>query len=293
VKDLNMALELKDYNTTEGNAWCPGCGNFGILNALKKALVELNIEPKNLVISSGIGQAAKTPHYIKCNFFNGLHGRALPPATAIKAVNPSLTVIAESGDGCSYGEGGNHFIHTVRRNPDITHIVHNNMVYGLTKGQASPTSQLGFHTPVQVDGVSEEPFNPMAVAITLNASFVARCLASDIEKTKDIIKQAIMHKGYALVDILQACVSFNKVNTMQWYKDNSYYLPETYDPLNRQAALAAALSTEKLALGVLYRNPARPVFDNGLAAYRNDKQPLPFRALNRGGLLNKLLSQNA
>ena len=124
-------------------AWCPGCGDYGILNVLKKALAELDIAPEKLVMVSGIGQAAKIPHYLKTNFFNGLHGRALPPATAIKAANPSMTVIAESGDGDMYGEGGNHFIHTIRRNPGITNIVHNNMVYGLTKGQASPTSQLG------------------------------------------------------------------------------------------------------------------------------------------------------
>jgi len=283
-------MEPKDYNVAGENAWCPGCGNFGILNALKKALAELNIAPQNLVIASGIGQAAKTPHYLKCNFFNGLHGRSLPPATAIKAVNPSLTVIAESGDGCSYGEGGNHFIHAIRRNPDITHLVHNNMVYGLTKGQASPTSGLGFHTPVQVDGVTEEPFNPLAVAISLNAPFVARCLASDIEKTKDIIKQAITHRGYALVDILQACVSFNKVNTFQWYKDNSYYLPQSYEPTNRHEALVTALSTEKLALGVIYRNDSRATFESTLAVYRKDKQPLPQRTLERNKSLAILLN---
>src|SRR4030042_6421630 len=155
-------------------AWCPGCGNFTIWKGLKETLVELNISPQDVVIVSGIGQAAKIPHYIKCHTFNGLHGRALPPATAIKAVNPRLIVIAESGDGDMYGEGGNHFIHTIRRNPDIINIVHNNMVYGLTKGQASPTSQRGFVTSVQINGVINEPFNPVTVAIALDASFVAR-----------------------------------------------------------------------------------------------------------------------
>jgi 2-oxoglutarate ferredoxin oxidoreductase subunit beta len=139
--------------------------------------------------------------------FNGLHGRSLPAATAIKAINPELTVIAEGGDGDMYGEGGNHFLHTIRRNPDITHIVHNNMVYGLTKGQASPTRPVGFKTPVQVDGVVSEPVNPMAVAIAQNASFVARAFSGDVDKTKEIVKKAILHKGYALVDILQPCVT--------------------------------------------------------------------------------------
>ncbi len=199
-------------------AWCPGCGNFGIRNILMETLAELEIKPKNLVIVSGIGQAAKMPHYINCNTFNGLHGRALPPALAIKAVNPELVVIAESGDGDMYGEGGNHFTNNIRRNPDITNIIHNNMVYGLTKGQASPTSQKGFVTPIQVNGVILEPFNPIAVAIALEASFVARAFIGDIEETKEILKKAVVHKGYALVDIFQPCVSFNKINTFQWFK---------------------------------------------------------------------------
>ena len=195
-------------------AWCPGCGDFSILKTLKQALKELTIEPKNLVMVSGIGQAAKIPHYLKCNLFNGLHGRALPPATAIKAANPSLVVIAESGDGDMYGEGGNHFIHTIRRNPGITNIVHNNMVYGLTKGQASPTSQIGFKTPLQVNGVLAEPFNPLAVAISLNAGFVARAFSGDPDQTKDIFKKAIEYNGYALVDVFQPCVTFNKINDL-------------------------------------------------------------------------------
>src|SRR3989339_858463 len=148
-------MDKNIYDSKTEIAWCPGCGNLWILNALKDALVELEIAPKNLVIVSGIGQAGKTPHYLSCNLFNGLHGRALPPATGIKAINPELVVIAEGGDGDMYGEGGNHLTHVIRRNPNITCIVHNNMVYGLTKGQASPTSQCGFKTPVQVSGVIE------------------------------------------------------------------------------------------------------------------------------------------
>jgi len=217
-------------------AWCVGCGNFPMLEILKQILTELQIEPANLVFVSGIGQAAKTPHYLKCNVFNGLHGRALPAATAIKAANPSLTVIAESGDGDMYGEGGNHFLHTIRRNPNITNIVHNNMVYGLTKGQASPTSQIGFRTPVQVNGVFLEPFNPLAVAIALDASFVARAFIGDSEQTKEILKKAIAHKGYALVDIFQPCVTFNKVNTYKWFKEHTCYLEDSHDLRDRDEA---------------------------------------------------------
>ncbi|MCU0641222.1 MAG: thiamine pyrophosphate-dependent enzyme [Candidatus Margulisbacteria bacterium] len=243
-------------------AWCPGCGNFAILGALQKALAELEIAPQKLVIASGIGQAAKTPHYLPCNFFNGLHGRALPPATAIKAANPELTVIAESGDGDMYGEGGNHFIQTIRRNPDIINIVHNNMVYGLTKGQASPTSQYGMKTPIQVGGVFEEPFNPIVIAVALDAPFVARANAADIEQTKEIIKQAIRHPGYSLIDIFQPCISFNKINTFAWFKEHTYYLDAGYDPRDRQAALAKGLEIDRFPLGVIYRQENRESFNS-------------------------------
>jgi 2-oxoglutarate/2-oxoacid ferredoxin oxidoreductase subunit beta len=255
-------------------AWCPGCGDYGILNVLKKVLAELDIAPEKLVMVSGIGQAAKIPHYLKTNFFNGLHGRALPPATAIKAANPSMTVIAESGDGDMYGEGGNHFIHTIRRNPGITNIVHNNMVYGLTKGQASPTSQLGFKTPVQVAGVMLEPFNPLAVAIALDAGFVARAFIGDAEKTKEILKKAIMHKGYALVDIFQPCVTFNKINTWQWFKEHTYYLEDSHNPLDRSAAFKKALETDKLPLGIFYINPNKSTFEDNVGIYQQDNRPL-------------------
>ena len=255
-------------------AWCPGCGDYGILNVLKKALAELDIAPEKLVMVSGIGQAAKIPHYLRTNFFNGLHGRALPPATAIKAANPSMTVIAESGDGDMYGEGGNHFIHTIRRNPGITNIVHNNMVYGLTKGQASPTSQLGFKTPVQVAGVMLEPFNPLAVAIALDAGFVARAFIGDPDKTKEILKKAITHKGYALVDIFQPCVTFNKINTWQWFKEHTYYLEDSYNPLDRSAAFKRALETDKLPLGIFYINPNKSPFEDNVGIYQQDNRPL-------------------
>lgn len=261
-------------------AWCPGCGNFGILNILKEVLAELDIKPENLVIASGIGQAAKIPHYLKTNFFNGLHGRALPPATAIKAVNPELVVIAASGDGDTYGEGGNHFIHTIRRNPDITNIVHNNMVYGLTKGQASPTSRIGFKSPIQPEGVFVKPFNPLAVAIALDASFVARAFMQDKVQTKDILKKAINHKGYSLVDIFQPCVTFNKVNDYKWFKENTYYLEASYDPFNQIEAFKRSIEEEKLPLGIFYIKEGKPVFEKSLSVYKENSDPLYKRSLD-------------
>ena len=283
-KSGSLTMDAKSFDMGPIDiAWCPGCGDFPILKVLKQALAELEIAPENLVMVSGIGQAAKIPHYLRCNVFNGLHGRALGPAFAIKVCNPALTVIAESGDGDMYGEGGNHFIHTIRRNPDITNIVHNNMVYGLTKGQASPTSRKGFKTPVQVDGVIAEPFNPLAVAIALDASFVARAFIGDQDKTKEIIKQAISHKGYALVDILQPCVSFNKVNTFQWFRDNTYYLEDGYNPADCVAAMKRACeesSGGKLPLGVFYVNAGKKVYHEMTSAYKQDKRPLFQRPID-------------
>jgi 2-oxoglutarate ferredoxin oxidoreductase subunit beta len=258
-------------------AWCPGCGNFGILNIIKTALLELELEPKSVVLVSGIGQAAKIPQYLNVNFFNGLHGRALPPATAIKAANPALTVIAESGDGDMYGEGGNHFIHAIRRNPNITNIIHDNMVYGLTKGQASPTSQKGFETPVQCYGVTLEPLNPIALALTMKATFVARCFSGNLDKTKEIVKKAINHRGYALVDILQPCVTFNKVNTFKWYKENTYYLDESHDSNDFAAAFKESQKTDRLPLGIFYQEKGRPTFEDNLGVYEKDENPLFMR----------------
>jgi 2-oxoglutarate ferredoxin oxidoreductase subunit beta len=270
-------------------AWCPGCGNFAIQKHLKTALAELDVEPRDVVMVSGIGQAAKMPQYIQCHYFNGLHGRSLPPATAIKVVNTGMTVISESGDGDMYGEGGNHFIHTIRRNVDITNIVHNNMVYGLTKGQASPTSMMGFRTPVQVDGAISRPFNPLAVAIALDAGFVARAFAPDADETVTILKRAIQHRGYSLVDILQPCVTFNKVNTFKWFRENTYYLEEGHNVEDRSEAFGRAIEMDRLPLGVFYESVGKRTFEENLGVYAEDQTPINERPLDRRERLDTLL----
>lgn len=264
-------------------AWCPGCGNYGIRTALMRALEELEVEADELVLVSGIGQAAKMPHYIRCNCFNGLHGRAIPAATGIAACNRDLTVISEGGDGDMYGEGGNHFIHCIRRNPDITHLVHDNMVYGLTKGQASPTSMVGFETPVQPEGVILRPFDPVAVAIALDASFVARSFAGDTDHLSKTITEAVRHRGYALVDILQPCVTFNRVNTFDWFKENTFNIGDEHDPADRKAAFELTTSSEKLALGVIYRNE-RETFEDHQPVWEDD-EPLYKRMRNMDELM--------
>ncbi len=236
-------------------AWCPGCGNFGILRAFTNALRDLNLKPEEMVLVSGIGQAGKFPHYLKCNAFNGLHGRTLPVATGLKLANPELLVLVTTGDGDCYGEGGNHFIHALRRNVGIKVFIHDNQIYGLTKGQASPTSDIGMVTKNQPFGVLIEPFNPLAVAISLECNFVARSFAGDLDHLADIVKQAIGHPGLTLVDILQPCVTFNHLNTFKWYSERVYKLPDDYDPTDRQAAFARSLEWgDRIPIGVLYRS---------------------------------------
>lgn len=260
--------------------WCPGCGDFGIMKSLKEALADLDISPEQVVIVTGIGQAAKIAQFMKANFFNGLHGRTLSYATAIKVSNPSLHVVAVSGDGDLYGEGGNHFIHSIRRNPDITVIACDNMIYGLTKGQASPTSPLGLKTTLQFDGVVNEPFNPLSVSIAQKIGFVARAFAGDIDNTREIIKRAILHKGFSLVDIFQPCVSFNKVNTYDWFRNNTFYLDEEYKSNDRNQAFDLAMKDAPYPLGVIYEEKNRPTFEDNIGVFRNDSRPLFRRELD-------------
>ena len=247
-------------------AWCPGCGNFGILEALNRALIEMEIEPHQVLLVSGIGQAGKLPHYTRGNVFNSLHGRPVPPAIGAKIANSELIVIAVSGDGDAYGEGGNHFLHAARRNHDITYLVHDNQVYGLTKGQASPTSDVGFITKTTPYGATS-PVNPIALAIVSGASFVSRGFAGDIDHLSHLIKKGITHRGFALIDILQPCVSFNHKNTFQWYRERVYKLEdEKYDPSDKKAALEKALVWgERIPIGIIY-DENLPVYEDQLPA---------------------------
>jgi 2-oxoglutarate ferredoxin oxidoreductase subunit beta len=254
-------VTINDYGTYE-TAWCPGCGNFSLLKAVKQALVASDLAPHQVLFVSGIGQAAKAPHYLNANLFNGLHGRSLPVATGAKLANPKLVVIVESGDGCHYGEGGNHFLNAIRRNIDITVLVHNNQVYGLTKGQASPTSEHGFITKAQPQGYVLDQFNPIAVAVAMHASFVARGFTGMTDHLAGLIQQAIAHKGFSLIDILQPCITFNKVNTFAWYKQRCYELPKDHDPANWDAAMKRAYEWgNKIPVGVIYKND-RPTFED-------------------------------
>lgn len=256
---------------TYETAWCPGCGDHNILEGLKRALEELGKEPHEVLVVAGIGQAAKTPQYINTNGFCGLHGRGVPPAVAAKIVNKDMTVIVHAGDGDSYGEGGNHFIHNIRRNIDMAHFVHDNQIYGLTKGQASPTTDLGHVTDVQPHGSMNTPMNPLVLALSLGAGFVARAFSGDLEHLTKIMVEAIKYRGYALVDILQPCVSFNKINTFQWYNKRIYKLDESHDVKDRAKAFEKASQWgDRIPIGVIYKNEL-PTYHDKIDFLKNEK----------------------
>ena len=234
-------------------AWCPGCGNHDIVKTLTEVLSDLALKPSEVLLVGGIGQAAKLNQYVNANGFSGLHGRSLPAAVAAKMVNEALTVIVNTGDGDSYGEGGNHFLHNIRRNVDITHFAHDNQIYGLTKGQTSPTSDPCSDTRTGACNLSK-PFQPLLIALAAGATFAARTFSGNKEHMAKIMKAAIRHKGYALVDILQPCVSFNKVNTFGYYRDHTYELEADYDAGNLQGALLRSMEYgPKIPIGIFYQ----------------------------------------
>ncbi len=246
-------ITAEEYKNEIKSAWCPGCSNFGILTAVRNALFSSRIKPHEIVLVSGIGQAAKLPHYLRCNFFNGLHGRALPAATAIKAVNPNLKVLVTTGDGDCYGEGGNHFIGAVRRNPDIKVVVHNNEIYALTKGQASPTTPYGTKTKLQFDGVKIPPFDPLLVALALGCGFVARGFAGELVHLADLISESFKFKGFALIDVIQPCIIFGQ-HKPEFYKDKVFKLTREHCISDYDSAMKLLrTSTEKIPIGIFYK----------------------------------------
>lgn len=256
-------VDLATYRSDIENQWCPGCTNFGILTALKTALVTLDKPPHEVCLVSGIGQAAKLPHYLKCNVFNGLHGRAIPAAIGIHVANPTLTTIVATGEGDCYGEGGNHLLHALRRNPDITVIVHNNRLYALTKGQASPTTPIGERTRLQFDGVQLQPAQMLATAIVHGCTFVARGFAGNIDHLSKILVQAIGHRGLSIVDVIQPCITWD-TRAVGWYKQRIVPVATDHDRSDRTAALElAAEGMDRIPIGVLYEVPPRPLFAGG------------------------------
>lgn len=257
-------MQLQNLLTKDVPNWCPGCGNFGIQAALKQALVNLKLEPQNVVISTGIGCGSKVNQWIETYGFASLHGRSLPVAMGVKLANPELTVIAAGGDGDGYGIGMGHFINTMRRNLDITYIVQNNQLYALTLGQVSPTSDKGAKGHSTPLGVIEEPVNPIRLALAAGCTFVARGFSGDIPHLTMLIEKAIAHRGFALIDVFQPCVTFNKVNTYDYFRSRVYKLEDekNYDTLNLEAAFGKAGEMgAKIPIGLFYR-AQKPIYED-------------------------------
>jgi 2-oxoglutarate ferredoxin oxidoreductase subunit beta len=256
---------LKDLNTSSHVTWCPGCGNFGILSAFKGALIELGLEKEQVVAVSGIGCHGKISDYVNVNTFHGIHGRVLPLATGIKLANPILAVFGFSGDADCYDEGWDHFCHAVRRNIDVTLIVHNNMILGLTTGQTTATSQTGFRTKSTPFGSMVPPLNPIAHALVSNGSFVARGFAGDPKHLQSLIVQAARHRGFNYIDVFQPCVTFNYLNTFDWFRQKIYKLEEVgHDVSDRQKALEKSFEWgDRIPIGIFYKDE-RPTFRDNL-----------------------------
>jgi len=257
-------VTLKDLNTPRKNNWCPGCGNFGILTATKRALIRLGYEQNRVMLVSGIGCHGKIFNYININGFHGIHGRVLPLASGIKLVNPNLTVVGFAGDADQYDEGCGHFSHSVRRNIDLTLIVHDNMVLGLTTGQTTATSQKGFKTKSTPFGAISPALNPIAHAIVSNGTFVARGYVGEIEHLTNLMVEAIKHRGFSFIDVFQPCISFNKINTYEWFNQRVYKLEEEeYDYTNRQKALEKSMEWgDRIPIGIIYKEDRLSYHDN-------------------------------
>jgi 2-oxoglutarate ferredoxin oxidoreductase subunit beta len=259
-----MSIQNQDLLSPISPTWCPGCGNFSILTALKRALVEMNLDLSEVVLVFGIGCSGNMADFIKINGFHALHGRAISNAIGIKLANHRLKVIVTGGDGDLYGEGLSHLLAAARGNHDISVLVHNNERYSLTTGQVSPSSKKGTKAKSTPQGVIEEAINPLALAISANASFVARAFAGQVQELVELIKQAINHEGFSLVDVLQPCPTFNKDQDNKWYMENTQMLKADYDLNNQAMATKQVLKKDVIELGLFYHDQERLAYHQEL-----------------------------
>jgi 2-oxoglutarate/2-oxoacid ferredoxin oxidoreductase subunit beta len=255
---------LEEYKSGEKPTWCPGCGDFGVLNAVYNALLAKGYSSSDVVCISGIGCSSRLPYFMSTYGFHSIHGRAMPVATGIKVGNPDLKVLAFGGDGDAFAIGAGHFVHAVRRNFDICYVIMDNNIYGLTKGQTSPTSMVGFQTKTTPGGSVDRPLNPLMLAITAGATFVARAFSGKPKELADLIVKGIDHKGFSVIDVFSPCPTFNKVNTFKAYREETQNVPEGHDPSDKVAALGLANSEHPLYTGVLYEETGLPSYEEAL-----------------------------
>lgn len=265
-----VQLPIEKYAGPVDPDWCPGCGDFSVLKAVKAAAGKSGVAPEDLVVVSGIGCSSNLPGYVHAYGVHSLHGRAIPVATGIRLANTDLKIVVTGGDGDGYGIGMGHFIHAMRRNLDLTYVVMNNQVYGLTTGQASPTTVKGMRTKSTPQGNVELPINPIALALICGATYVARGFSGDPNHMADMIAGGIQHKGFALVDVFSPCVTYNKLNTYPWFKKRLYQLEsDSYEPSDVRAALERSFEWgERIPFGLFYRDN-QPTYEDSVTAYRN------------------------
>lgn len=285
-----MTVTADAFKTNFLPTWCPGCGDYGIWMSLKNALAALGIGTDDGVCVYGVGCHGNMYDWMKIYGVASLHGRTLPVAQGLKAANHKLPVMVISGDGDGLGEGGNHFMHAAKRNPDIAVFIHDNQVYGLTTGQASPTAKAGFKTKSTPEGVVDEPVNPLALAITAGATFVARGFAGDGPGLTEIMKAAIEHKGFAVVDILQPCVTFDKVHTYAWYRQRLYKIEAEYKADNKVKAFERAMEWgDKIPVGIFYKEDKPTSEDRESALSGSALKDLPLTVTNLDELLAEFI----
>ncbi len=283
---------FKDFRNTVKPNWCPGCGDFSVQAAIQRAAANVGLEPENLAVISGIGCSGRISGYINSYGFHGIHGRSLPIAQGVKMANRDLTVIASGGDGDGFAIGMGHTIHAIRRNIDITYIVMDNHIYGLTKGQTSPRSELGFKTKSTPTGSIESAISIMELVISAGAGFVAQSFSSDLKELTSIIEQGINHKGFSFINVFSPCVTFNKVNTYEWFKDHLIKLDsiEGYDPTNRAQAVNTIMERNGLVTGLIYQNKEKPAYETLVNGFK--ETPLVNQNINlEKATFDKLLTE--
>lgn len=263
---------LAEFKTKEKSWWCPGCGDFAVLAGLQKALVDLDLEPENVALIAGIGCSGKIGNYINSYGFHVVHGRTLPVAMGVKLANRNLTVIAAGGDGDGYAIGMGHLMHAMRRNVDMTYIVMDNHIYGLTKGQISPTSDHGFHPKGTANANYEGSLMPLEVALAAKCTFIAQGFSSNVKQLADLIAKGVQHKGFALINTFSPCVTFNRVNTYEYYRDNLVNLDEMedYDPTDRIKAVETVAKYNSLVTGLIYQDPNSVPFEENIPNFREE-----------------------
>ena len=263
---------FKDFRNNVKPNWCPGCGDFSVQAAIQRASANVGLDPEQLAVVSGIGCSGRISGYINSYGFHGIHGRSLPIAQGLKMANKDLTVIASGGDGDGFAIGLGHTIHAIRRNVDVTYIVMDNQIYGLTKGQTSPRSSSGFKTKSTPEGSIEPALAPMEMALTAGATFVAQSFSSDLKELTALIEAGLNHKGFSLINVFSPCVTYNKINTYDWFKENLTKLAdvEGYDPSNREQAMNTLMEKDGLVTGLIYQNKEQPSYQDLVAGYSDE-----------------------